>query len=94
MGGPTHLTGSYRAAAALAGVDHQTVRARVAARAAGLDPMARLVPPKPLGAAAAAGRFAAGDLESIVARPAVPPAPPSAEHSLQPGTAAWEVLGR
>lgn len=89
MGGPTHLTGSYRAAAALAGVDHQTVRARVAARAAGLDPMARLVPPKPLGAAAAAGRFAAGDLESIVvARPAVPPAPSPAEHSLQPGTAA------
>lgn len=89
MGGPTHLTGSYRAAAALAGVDHQTVRARVAARAAGLDPMARLVPPKPLGAAAAAGRFAAGDLQSIVvARPAVPPAPSPAEHSLQPGTAA------
>lgn len=36
------LTGSYRAAAALAGVDHQTVRARVAARAAGLDPGARV----------------------------------------------------
>ncbi|MFN8034836.1 MAG: hypothetical protein U0V73_02745 [Acidimicrobiia bacterium] len=32
------LTGSYRCAAVLAGVDHQTVRARVAARAAGLDP--------------------------------------------------------
>ncbi len=40
------LTGSYRSAAALAGVDHQTVRARVAARAAGLDPAARLVRPK------------------------------------------------
>jgi transposase len=32
------LTGSYRSAAALAGVDHRTVRARVAARAGGLDP--------------------------------------------------------
>ncbi len=37
------LTGSYRSAAALAGVDHQTVRAKVAARAAGLDATARLV---------------------------------------------------
>lgn len=36
------LTGSYRSAAALAGVDHQTVRARVAARAAGLDPAAHV----------------------------------------------------
>lgn len=36
------LTGSYRAAAALAGVDHHTVRARVAARAAGIDPGARV----------------------------------------------------
>jgi transposase len=37
------LTGSYRSAAALAGVDHQTVRAKVAARAAGLDATTRLV---------------------------------------------------
>lgn len=36
------LTGSYRAAAALAGVDHHTVRARVVARAAGIDPGARV----------------------------------------------------
>lgn len=40
------LTGSYRSAAALAGVDHQTVRARVAARAAGLDPGSRVERPK------------------------------------------------
>lgn len=40
------LTGSFRSAAALAGVDHQTVRARVAARAAGLDPGARVERPK------------------------------------------------
>jgi transposase len=36
------LTGSYRATAALAGVDHHTVRAKVAARAVGLDPSARV----------------------------------------------------
>lgn len=36
------LTGSYRAAAALAGVDHHTVRAKVAARAAGLDATMRV----------------------------------------------------
>lgn len=40
------LTGSYRAAAALAGVDHHTVRARVAARAAGVDPAGRVERPK------------------------------------------------
>lgn len=39
------LTGSYRAAAALAGVDPHTVRARVAARAAGVDPAARFAVP-------------------------------------------------
>ena len=33
-----NLTKSYRAAAALCGVDHHTVAAKVAARAAGLDP--------------------------------------------------------
>ena len=32
------LTHSYRSAAALCGVDHQTVRRDVAARSAGLDP--------------------------------------------------------
>ena len=32
------LTHSYRSAAALCGVDHQTVRRYVAARSAGLDP--------------------------------------------------------
>lgn len=48
-----------------------------------------------LGAAAVAGRFAAGDLESILAaRPAPEPAAPPEAHSLQPGTAPWEVLGR
>lgn len=49
-----------------------------------------------LNVAAAAGRFAEGDLESIVVHmkcaPAAQPVPP-AEHSLAAGTAAWSVLG-
>jgi transposase len=40
------LTGSYRATAALCGVDHHTVRRYVATRAAGLDPLALLGRPK------------------------------------------------
>ena len=40
------LTGSLRATAALCGVDHHTVRRYVAARAAGLDPVAVLGRPK------------------------------------------------
>jgi transposase len=40
------LTGSYRATAALCGVDHHTVRRHVAARVAGLDPVADLERPK------------------------------------------------
>ncbi len=35
------LTSSFRSTAALCGVDHQTVRRYVAARAAGLDPRRR-----------------------------------------------------
>jgi transposase len=49
-----------------------------------------------LGVAAMAGRFAEGDLESIVVHaqsaPAGAPVPP-AEHSLAAGTAAWSALG-
>jgi transposase len=40
------LTGSFRATAALCGVDHHTVRRYVATRAAGLDPVALLGRPK------------------------------------------------
>lgn len=40
------LTGSYRATAALCGIDHHTVRRYVATRAAGLDPASVLERPK------------------------------------------------
>jgi hypothetical protein len=48
-----------------------------------------------LGVAAMAGRFAEGDLESIICHSqAAPPAGlPPVEHSLQAGTAAWAGLG-
>lgn len=48
-----------------------------------------------LGAAAIAGRFAPGDLESILATPhSVVLRPPEGRHSLQPGTAAWKGFGQ
>ena len=60
--------------------------------------LARLHPPaqvdEALGAAAIAGRFAAGDLESILAAPRTRVIRPSGEHTLQPGTSAWEGFGR
>lgn len=40
------LTGSYRSAAQLCGVDHHTVRSYVAARNAGLDPTVSTAPPR------------------------------------------------
>lgn len=46
-----------------------------------------------LGLAAMAGRFAPGDLASIVATRREPLRRPSEDHSLQPGTAAWSKLG-
>jgi hypothetical protein len=47
-----------------------------------------------LGLAATVGRFAAGDLESILATPRAEPTRPSVRHSLQPGTAAWSGFGK
>ncbi len=52
-----------------------------------------------LGVAAAAGRFADGDLLSIVTHqaagsPAAALVLPDEEHSAQPGTSAWAALGR
>lgn len=48
-----------------------------------------------LGTAAMVGRFAEGDLESILvhAQGAVRPAPPAPGHSLAAGTSMWSVLG-
>jgi hypothetical protein len=45
-----------------------------------------------LGRAATVGRFAEGDLESILAARRSNPIPPPAGFSLQPGTAAWSQL--
>ncbi|MCL4292298.1 MAG: IS21 family transposase [Acidimicrobiia bacterium] len=47
-----------------------------------------------LGAAAIAGRFAAGDLESILSSPRSVVIRPTGEHTMQPGTSAWEGFGR
>lgn len=47
-----------------------------------------------LGAAAIAGRFGPGDLESILATPRSTVIRPTGEHTLQPGTSAWEGFGR
>ncbi|MFQ5518027.1 MAG: IS21 family transposase [Acidimicrobiia bacterium] len=46
-----------------------------------------------LGAAAVAGRFAQGDLESILATRREGPTRPPTGHSLQPGTGAWSGFG-
>jgi hypothetical protein len=64
--------------------------------------LARILGPAPveqaLGQAAASGRFAEGDLKSIVEHLATAsvgdPARASEDHSLQVGTAAWGALGR
>lgn len=47
-----------------------------------------------LGLAAMAGRFAAGDLESILAARRDPPRRADPSHTLQRGTRAWEGFGR
>ena len=47
-----------------------------------------------LGVAAVAGRFAEGDLVSILGRPAQPGPTRSETHSLQPGTARWGQVGQ
>jgi hypothetical protein len=46
-----------------------------------------------LGMAAMVGRFAEGDLESILATPQAEPIRPPVAHSLQAGTGAWSALG-
>ena len=46
-----------------------------------------------LGLAALAGRFAQGDLVSILSTRREPPRRIGEDHSLQPGTAGWARLG-
>lgn len=73
------------------GARHIEARMADAVALARLEPADRV--DQALGAAAVAGRFAAGDLASILAaRPAAAPVPPPEAHSLQPGTSAWEAL--
>lgn len=59
--------------------------------------LARLLDPArvdaALGLAAVAGRFGPGDLKSILDARPQEPFRATAEHSLQPGTAAWERFG-
>ena len=74
---------------------------RVRAKMAEAVTLAKLHGARPvdraLGAAAAAGRFAEGDLQSILAHqqrgPAGEPRRASETHSLQPGTSSWAKLG-
>lgn len=101
------LTGSFRSSAQLCGVDHHTVRRYVAARDAGLDPAAAVVRRERVTDPFAdkisewidrsrgrmAGRFAAGDLESILASRREQPRRAGPGHSLQRGTSAWSQLG-
>jgi hypothetical protein len=60
--------------------------------------LTRLIEPsridEALGLAAMAGRFAGGDLESILAARREQPRRADPSHSLQRGTRAWEGFGR
>lgn len=78
--------------AAAAGVRHIPARMSEAVALAKIHDPAMV--DEALGLAATVGRFAAGDLESILATTGRPqPTPPPAGHSLQPGTTAWERYG-
>ena len=70
----------------------------IEARMANAVALTKIAPPaavdEALGTAAIAGRFAAGDLESILETRPGPPARPPGPHTLQPGTAAWEGFGQ
>jgi transposase len=78
--------------AAAVGTRHIERRMDEAVALAKIHPAA--VVDEALGAAAIAGRFAAGDLESILATPRTQLLRPGGEHTLQPGTAAWKEFGR
>jgi hypothetical protein len=71
---------------------------RIEARMAEAVALAKTTPAQrvdeALGLAAVAGRFGSGDLESILATHRDEPRRASSEHSLQPGTSAWEDFGR
>ena len=71
---------------------------QIEARMAEAVALATIHPPavvdEALGAAAIAGRFGPGDLESILAAPRTQVIRPTGEHTLQPGTSAWEGFGR
>ena len=79
-------------------IEATTVGARhIEARMADAVALTRVIPParvdEALGLAAVAGRFAPGDLESILAARRDQPRRAEPGHSLQPGTAAWARLG-
>jgi transposase len=84
--------GTWLIEAAAIGARHIEARMAEAVALAVIHPAALV--DEALGAAAIAGRFAAGDLESILATPRTEVKHRSAEHTLQPGTAAWEGFGR
>lgn len=71
---------------------------QIEARMADAVALTRLIEPsridEALGLAAMAGRFAAGDLESILAARRERPRRADPSHSLQRGTGAWEGFGR
>jgi len=78
--------------AAAAGTRHIPVRMAEAVALTKLHD--RTVIDEALGLAAMVGRFAQGDLASIVAARRQAPTPPPTGHSLQAGTNAWARLGR
>jgi len=85
--GAFDLTGTAWSAAQLAGCDSKTVARYVALRDAGGDPLAAI-----------AGRFADGDLASIIDHLAAEReigevVIADEAHSAQPGTAGWARLG-
>jgi transposase len=84
--------GRWLIEAAAAGTRHIPTRMAEAVALAKLHD--RTVIDEALGLAAMAGRFAEGDLESIVAAPRQQPIRPPAGHSLQLGTSAWARLGK
>jgi hypothetical protein len=86
-----HGAGRWLIEAAAAGVRQISVRMSEAVALAKIHDPA--VIDEALGLAAMAGRFAQGDLESILAARRQDPIRPPTGHSLQPGTSAWAHHG-
>lgn len=76
-----------------AGSGARGIEARMADAVALCGVMDRATIDQALGLAAMAGRFGAGDLESILAARRDEPRRADPGHSLQPGTSAWSQLG-